>query len=85
MDNSGSIPLFHFPSHRLQEYARIRCCCEVRRANRAELQLWESRGTCLEDIGDGSGILRRLSGRGDDGNGRPRHGGRLVLRVSTLC
>jgi hypothetical protein len=61
------------------------CRCEAGRAIRAELRLCKSRGTCLEDIGDSSGILRRLSGRGDDGNGRPRHGGCLVLRVSTLC
>jgi hypothetical protein len=32
------------------------------------------RGTDLEDIGDGDGVLGGLALGGDDGNGRPGHG-----------
>lgn len=41
--------------------------------------------TDLEDIGDGNGVLGGLALRGDDGDGRPGHGGCRELPVVSIA
>ena len=41
--------------------------------------------TNLEDIGDGNGVLRGLALGGDDGDGRPGHGGCRGLPVVSIA
>jgi hypothetical protein len=74
--------------HKSQLYARI--WRALRGSVRFEVEkcgIKIERATCLEDIGDGGGVLGSLSAAGDDGDGGPRHGGRVsscVAAVSTV-